>query len=220
MAVFTVADVVPAAVLRWPVAVVGAVGVAVTLDSTGAALAGGLALALGLSLPALRSTVGAPVSALLVVGAWLGVYLTAPDTELVLAVSAVLAPVLVAHELAARWGPPPSSFALAGLLVWTATEDARGRAGAAVGVLTCLAVLLLPVIATRTRTQPKEPWRLFGIVAVLAAAVLVCSRVAGLKEDARTAAAIAVPTLGLAWALSAALLHRGAGRSASGRRPD
>ena len=148
-AVFAVADVLPEPLPRWATAVMGAVVLALAVDPAGAfpsgVVGGVVALGVGVALGALAPTVGPLVGTLLVLGSALGVYLTVPDTEGILAVGAVLAPLVVL----VLWRPRDGwtgSFALAGLLAWAAADGGRGRPGAAVGALACVALIALPVV--------------------------------------------------------------------------
>ncbi len=215
-AVFAVADVLPEALPRWSTAVTGAAVLALAVDPVAGfpsgAVAGALALGVGIALGALATTVGPLVGALLVLGSALGVYLTVPDTEGILAVGVVL----VALVGLVLWPSRPGwsgSFALGGLLAWTAADGARGRPGAAVGALACVALVALPVavaalVAPNRPEGTPRPRTLVALLVVQALAVLVCSRWAGLETAAGAALAIVLPTLAITAGLEGMLLRR------------
>ncbi len=219
-AVFAVADVLPEPLPRWATAVMGAVVLALAVDPAGAfpsgVVGGVVALGVGVALGALAPTLGPLVGSLLVLGSALGVYLTVPDTEGILAVGAVLAPLVVL----VLWRPQDGwtgSFALAGLLAWAAADGGRGRPGAAVGALACVALIALPVVVA-PRVDRAGPGRAVPtgrrlvVLSVQGLTVFACSRWAGLEAGATTALVITVAVVVAAAGIEWMLLHPGSAR--------
>jgi hypothetical protein len=137
----------------------------------------------------------ARVVPLLFLLAAIGVYVCAPDTEYTKPLLGALIPVaLLVFDASLRAAAPTG--AVAAVVVWTAFVEGRGRPGAVVGGLACLAVVLL-VAATRWR------WRRVGDVVLLLGidlvAVVYVARLAGFRQSAWTAALLAVPALVLTW---------------------
>ena len=149
-----------------------------------AASATAMAVALGLALASARWGADRHVRRVVpLIGAAsaAGAFLTTPDTEralllLLVTVSLVLLAPLLSPRQIARLTP---GVVLA--VGWVAATDGRGRPGAVVGALACIGILpfLRWVSATRLETG-----------AVHAVAVLVASRVAGLRTSAVESGAI------------------------------
>ncbi|MFI5053310.1 MAG: hypothetical protein ACHQDE_03020, partial [Acidimicrobiia bacterium] len=94
----------------------------------------------------------------------------------------------------------PGVSAVTGLLVWTATIDGVGRTGSIVGGIACLGVLVLVPLAGWGRTARGHQWVL---LATQLAYVAFVARVAGFRQSAWAAAALAVPAALVAWAVVA-----------------
>jgi hypothetical protein len=124
-----------------------------------------------------------------------GVYVCAPDTEY----SKVLLGALVPVALLVFDPVLPASAttgAVSALVVWTAVVEGRGRAGAVVGTLACVAVVL-GVAATRWRWRRARD--AVTLLAVDAVSVFYMARVAGLQSSAWSATILAAPMLVLTW---------------------
>jgi len=191
----TAADLTRPPLAHWSCALLGAVMLAVAIDPAGDLPSGVLALGtfalLAWAWPHLPDTVGAPLAVVALAGSVVGVYLTVPDTEEILA-AAVVVPALGLLAGPYAGGDRPRGLALLGLLTWAAAEGGRGRPGAVVGALACLVLLAAPIVASRIRRNiPNAALARVAVVAVHAAAVLTVARVAGLEQQATTAAAIA-----------------------------
>ena len=189
-----VADLTTSRTLRVLAAGSGAVTLATTIDSAGDLPSGLLALAtlalLGWAWPRVESAVGRFTAVLLFAGATLGVYATVPDTEEILLVGVVVVPALALLSWPAIAERAPSVLALLGLVVWAAVQGGRGRPGAVMAALACLALVSAPVAARRlTRSRNRRVL----LLAVHAAATVVIARVAGPESSAATAALIAAP---------------------------
>lgn len=152
-----------------------------------------------------------------------GVYFTTPDTEHAM----VLVGVAVAIALVG-FPRPLGSLGAAGatpavaVLAWTVAVDGASRPGSVVGGLACLGMFVVepvvrPFLPPTAGPRPRDRGREGGdglrwaatVGALHVALVAVCSRVAGLREAAAPALAIAV----VAHAAAAALL-------AAAARPD
>jgi len=120
----------------------------------------------------------------------LGVYFTVPDTEQARGLVGALLPV-AAVALASRRSPesigPSVSVAL---VAWAGLVGGVARPGSVVGAISCLGVLALGSLVRRPT--------LVRLAAVHAVVVVLASRVAGLRQSAWTALAIAVPIMVIA----------------------
>jgi hypothetical protein len=120
----------------------------------------------------------------------LGVYFTVPDTEqargLVGALLPVAAVALVSRRSSESVGPSVS----VALVAWVGLVGGVARPGSVVGAISCLGVLALGSLVRR-----PTPVRLAAVHAVV---VVLASRVAGLRQSAWTALAIAVPIMVIA----------------------
>ena len=194
VALLAVADLTTSRAIRIGAAVLGAVTLATTIDPAGDLPSGLLALAtlalLGWSWPRVESAVGRFTAVLLFAGASLGVYATVPDTEEIILAGVVVLPALALLSWPAIAERAPSVLALLALVVWAAAQGGRGRPGAVVAALVCLALVSAPVAARRLTHSLN---RQVLILAVHAAATVVIARVAGMETSAATAALIAAP---------------------------
>src|SRR5262245_16133433 len=210
--VLVLADLVPG-LLERVLAIVGVVVLATAVDPADGLPSGALAAVVVLFVawawPTVVSFTGPLVATFPGAGSFLGIYATAPDLEEVGAVA------VAACGLAVLAAPRPEDggprgWALWGLLAWAAAQGSRGRPGAVVGSLACLAAAGLPAIVRRFHpTADPSTTTLAAVLGVQAIAVLVCSRVAGLSTSAVTAAAVAVPTLVAAVGLELVAVRRG-----------
>lgn len=148
--------------------------------------------------------------------ALVGCYLTLPDTEAaVVALGAVAPLVLIAWPNVPLNLGASSSFALSGLFVHTSATGWGGRESAVVGSVGSLGVMISAPVAFHLVERVRWFWsqrdeRALFLAIVLglhAALVLLCSRVAGLRDSTAAAVVIAVVTLaagcgalvGVAW---------------------
>jgi hypothetical protein len=152
----------------------------------------------------------APAGPLVLLITAAGIYACAPDTEHAAVVLGAIAPIaLLGWPLGiARVGGGGAS-AFVGLVVWLAGTDAAARAGAVVGAVACLGVLvLLPlsqVFPARKSNEHHRKWPAWAFVVLThALVVLACSRVAGLRESAWVAAGVAA----VAWSAGVLFLGR------------
>ncbi len=152
-----------------------------------------------------------------------GVLVTVPDTEEARTiVGAMLVAGLLSLAPAVRRDAVGASAAI-GLLTWTAGTGGFGRPGAVVGGVACLGVLVLGSIVRRARPHDLVA---LGVHVLL---VLVVARVAGLRQSAWQAGAIAAVAYivavlalvigGRVWPQARRRDRRGA-RSQPGRRRD
>jgi hypothetical protein len=143
------------------------------------------------------------VPVLLLVAA-IGVYICAPDTEYAKILVGALAPLaLLVFEPRLTAAAP--SGAVSALVVWAAVVEGRGRNGAVVGALACVAVVLL---LAATRWSWRRASDAVAAVAIDAVAVLYLARVAGFRASAWVAALLALPVLLLTWVALALLSRR------------
>ena len=194
VALLAVADLSSNRAVRVAAAGLGAVTLATTIDPAGDLPSGLLAVValalIGWSWPRLEDAIGRFTAVLLFAGATLGVYVTVPDTEEIILTGAVVLPALALLAWPAVADRAPSVLALLALVVWAAAQGGRGRPGAVVAGLACLALVAAPVAARRhTRSFNRRAL----VVAVQAAATVVIARVAGMETSAATAALITAP---------------------------
>jgi hypothetical protein len=126
-----------------------------------------------------------------------GLYVCVPDTEHARGLmGGLLAAGLlgVDPELAVT----PGVSAVTGLFVWTAAFGGHGRMGSVVGGIACLGVLVLAPLAGWSRRRRASRSVLF---LTQVAYVAYVARVAGFRQTAWAAAALAVPATLLAWAV-------------------
>jgi hypothetical protein len=120
----------------------------------------------------------------------IGVYATVPDTEqarsLVGAFVAVAVVAMASRRSSESVGPSVS----VALVAWAGLVGGVARPGSVVGAISCLGVLALGSLVRRPT--------LVRLAAVHAVAVVLASRVAGLRQSAWTALAIAVPIMVIA----------------------
>lgn len=120
----------------------------------------------------------------------LGVYGTVPDTEQARSVVGAFLPVaavaFVSHRSPEGAGPSVS----VALLAWVGLVGGIGRPGSVVGAIGCLGVLALGPL-----TRRSSPLRLIAVHVVV---VVLASRVAGLRQSAWAALAIALPVIVIA----------------------
>ena len=189
VALLAVADLTSNRAVRVAAAVLGAVTLATTIDPAGDLPSGLLAVVvlalIGWSWPRLEDAIGRFTAVLLFAGATLGVYVTVPDTEEIILTGAVVLPALALLAWPAIADRAPSVLALLALVVWAAAQGGRGRPGAVVAGLACLALVGAPVAA---RQHTRSFNRRALVVAVQAAATVVIARVAGMETSAATAA--------------------------------
>jgi hypothetical protein len=194
VALLAVADLTTSRTLRVLTAGLGAVTLATTIDPADDLPSGLLALLtlalIGWCWPRVESALGRFSAVLLFAGASLGVYATAPDTEEIILAGIVVVPALALLAWPAIAERAPSVLALLALVVWAAAQGGRGRPGAVVAGLACLALVSAPVAARR---HTRSVNRLALVVVVHAAATVVIARVAGPETSAATAALLAAP---------------------------
>ncbi len=140
---------------------------------------------------------GLVVVVVVIAGTAVGVYVNVPDTEQIAVVApglAVLAGAMLLLPPVRRTSVWFGSLATVGaLVVWAGAVGARGRPAAFIGLVGALGVLVAePVAARLRRGTHANP---IALVAVHAAAVIVSSRVAGLRGSSAAAAAIVVAVL-------------------------
>ncbi len=194
VALLAVADLTSNRAVRVAAAGLGAVALATMIDPAGDLPSGLLALValalIGWSWPRLEHAIGRFTAVLLFAGATLGVYVTVPDTEEIILAGAVVLPALALLAWPAIADRAPSVLALLALVVWAAAQGGRGRPGAVIAGLACLALVAAPVAARRhTRSFNRRVL----VVAIQAAATVVIARVAGPETSAATAALITAP---------------------------
>jgi hypothetical protein len=124
-----------------------------------------------------------------------GVYVDVPDTEEMLVLAGVIAPLLlIGWPLRLSTIGSAGSHMIVGLLAWAAAWGGIGRPASIVGAMGCLGAFLLVPFAARGRAI-ASPRALSLLVVVHTVAVGVCSRVAGFRTDPRLAALIVVGAL-------------------------
>ncbi len=153
---------------------------------------------------------GAPAVAVLVAGSAVGMFLTAPDTDALVVILAVLLAVAAAlvlrppadeaaEELVPGWQPLPGGMvALLALLLWALAEGGRPRPGSVVGGVACLGLLVLEPVVHRLVGDRRTEARTEAVIVIQAVVVVVASRVVGFREGAAEAAVLAVPLLAAA----------------------
>lgn len=123
-----------------------------------------------------------------------GIYVNVPDTDILLLLVGVSAPLgVIGWPLdVGRLGTAGAHTAV-GLLIWSAAEGATGRPAALIGAVATLGVLVIwPIAATIASGRVPHPvWMVVIQVAVAA----VCGRVAGLRERPMEVALIAAAAL-------------------------
>lgn len=157
-----------------------------------------------------RGSAVGPILVLVTVG---GMYSTLPDTEQALALLGVSGLLLTGWPLRlARLGTG-GAFATAGALAIVAALGGVGRQRSVVAAVACLGVVLVEplaeAVAGRRRHRAVRHGRLdtLALLALHVVTVLVCARVAGLRDGVAEAATIAAATLSAAlvtwtiWAL-------------------
>ena len=142
-----------------------------------------------------------PLLVLLSVG---GVYECAPDTEISKVMLGALVPVAFL-VLVPKLRPSVATASLAGLVVWVAVLEGRGRPGAVVGSIACLGVILVAPLVRWRASSLRAALLLLATQAVL---VLWVSRVAGLRHSAWAAFALCVPAFVVAWFVLALVNRR------------
>ena len=157
-------------------------------------LLAGLAAGIGLGMvagerdPSRARRVGIGSAVLVSLLAAGGAYACTPDTELArLLVGAVVGGGSAAVAAGLAWWWP--SWLVTGALLVVAVVDGAPRASAVVGTLAIAVVHLAGQLHLRAGTHPV------AVVAVVAVAVTLCSRVAGLAGTAEAALLVAVPTV-------------------------
>jgi hypothetical protein len=120
----------------------------------------------------------------------LGVYATVPDTEQARSLVGAVLPVAAAALMSRRSPEPVGPNVSVALVAWVGLVGGIGRPGSVVGAIGCLGVLALGSLSQRS--TPIRLLVVHGVVVVLA------SRVAGLRQSAWTALAIAVPVMVIA----------------------
>ncbi len=201
VAVTLAASAVPDADGRWALLVLGLAGlVSVETATVGGGLrVGSLVVTAGLG-PLLwysYRTSGLVVVVVVTAGTAVGVYVNVPDTEQI----AVVAPGLAVLAGAMLLLPPVrrtsiwfgSLATIGALVVWAGTVGARGRPAAFIGLVGALGVLIAEPVAARVRRGTRA--HPIVQIAVHAAAVILSSRVAGLRGSSAAAAAIVVAVL-------------------------
>jgi hypothetical protein len=158
-----------------------------------------------------------------------GIYLAVPDVEAALPVLGAALPLALLGAPAALGrvgggtGPiRPSvlvtagAYAAAGLLVWTAATGSAGRAGAFVGGLACLGVLVVEPVARRLGRRRRDrigppPGRRVAVALLAGQIVLamVAARVVARPASIAGALTLAAPELLLALAITEAALSYG-----------
>jgi hypothetical protein len=117
-----------------------------------------------------------------------GAYACTPDTELArLLLGAVVGGGAAAIATGLSWWRP--SWLVTGALLVVAALDGAPRASAVVGTVAIAVLHAAGQLRLRAGTHPV------AVVAVLAVAVALCSRVAGLADTAEAALLVAVPTV-------------------------
>ena len=134
----------------------------------------------------------------------LGVYGTVPDTEQARSVVGALLPVAAVAVVWRRSGEGAGPGASVALVAWVGLVGGVGRPGSVVGAIGCLGVLALGPLIRRSS--------LVRLVSVHVVVVVLASRVAGFRESAWVALAIAVPVMVIGAFVVAA--------GARGRTPD
>jgi hypothetical protein len=153
-----------------------------------------------------------------------GIYLVVPDVEAALMVLGAALPTALLGWPGplgrSRAGPaavrPPSiggagSYAVAGLLVWTAATGGAGRPGAFVGALACLGVLVVEPLARQLHRggRPLGPidgrWVAWSVLGAQLVLVAVAARVVGRPASVTAALALAALQLGVALAAVTAI---------------
>jgi hypothetical protein len=225
-----VVDVVPRGRRVLPLlALPGAWAVATATDATQpwAPVAVGATVALGGSLVASfdHHWKDRPLGPGLLVASFAGVFVTVPETREALPVLGAVLPLAVIGwpvKLAALGAG--GSLAATGLLAWTVAEGGTFRDSAIVGGLACLGVLVAEPVARallgsqRARRRLGRAGAVLGLIATQAVVVLLAARVAGLRDDLRSALALAAITLVVALGATAALTVM-KGAEISGARP-
>jgi hypothetical protein len=120
----------------------------------------------------------------------LGVYATVPDTEQARSLVGALLPVAAAAVASRRVSESVGPSVSVALVPWAGLVGGVGRPGSVVGAISCLGVLALGPLARRS-----PPVRLMVVHLVV---VALASRVAGLRQSAWAALAIAVPIMVIA----------------------
>ena len=136
-----------------------------------------------------------------------GVFLDVPDTEEMLVLLGVMAPlVLLGWPLGLSRLGGAGSYMAVGTLIWAAAWGGIGRPGSVLGAIACLGVLLLVPLAYRGgEAISATSWP--ALVAVHLVVVGVASRVAGFRADAWEAAVIAVAALAAGLVATRALIR-------------
>jgi hypothetical protein len=117
-----------------------------------------------------------------------GAYACTPDTELArLLLGAVVGGGAAAVAAGLSWWWP--SWLVNGALLVVAVVDGAPRASAVVGTVAVAVLHVAGQVHLRAGTHPV------AVVAVVAVAVALCSRVAGLEGTAEAALLVAVPTV-------------------------
>ena len=131
----------------------------------------------------------------------LGMWSTTPDTERGrVLVGALAGTALLGLDRRLRSGALGTAMVV-GLLSWSAVLDGFSRRGAVMGALACFGVVvILPFLAPRRRVTGVI--RVAIVLSVQVALVVVCARVAGLRDQAAPALGISM----LAWLVAAAIL--------------
>ena len=147
----------------------------------------------------------------MVVASFAGVFVTVPETREALPVlGAVLPLALLGWPANLASLGAGGSLAATGLLAWTVAQGGTFRDSAIVGGLACLGVLLAEPLARallsrrRVAGRPHRVGTVLAVLGVHVAVVLLAARLAGLRDDLRSAGALAGVTLALA--LAAAVL--------------
>jgi hypothetical protein len=131
----------------------------------------------------------------------LGMWTTVPDTEQVLVVLGVFAPLALVGWPVVRAAEGAAAYGVVGLLAWVAAVGGRGRPGSVVGAVACLGVLLVEPLVRRLwrgrASLPTRPLSLRGLltVAIHSVVVLLAARVAGLETSAKIAGAASAVAL-------------------------
>lgn len=155
------------------------------------------------------SAIGLPLLA----GTTLGVLLTVPDTERAMALFGAALPLILLGWPARLVALGPGAGAAVALIGWVGGLAGTSRAGAAVGSLAALGLMLAapagmriarvatPVLA---RVAAGGPGRALLVVAAHGVLVFAASRLAGLQQTAAQAAVIVAPFLAAGAVLGAA----------------
>lgn len=157
-----------------------------------------------------------------------GTYATVPETRRVLVlVGAALPLPLLGWPLPLASIGPAGWYVVPGVLMWTALVDGATRPGAVVGAAGCLGLFVIEPLARAVRGATvldrlgldTRPWLAVPpVAAVHLGVVYVAGRVAGLRPDAGTAAAIVLGTVALAVGFGVALApDRDAGAGSGAR---